>query len=144
MRLKGLLSTLAIAILVGTGLAGCGSSADSSDGESYEEILIGLKKAARTGEDYAAVRRAEDLEPVERASTDAFCETNQEMLLNEEAKKVYQTQYYISRIKLRAERELPFVSTGPVNRAVNKLDDLYDLASFDVYAVTSYQKACYR
>ena len=105
---------VATALLLAAGLTGCGSS-DASGGESYEAILLGLKKAAVAETPYGAVRRAEDLDPVERASLDAFCETNQEMLLNEEAEKVYGTQYYITRIKLRAERELPFVSTRPVS-----------------------------
>jgi hypothetical protein len=141
MGLRGLLISIGIAVLVGAGFAGCGGG---SDGESYEEILLGLQKAVQTGKPYAAVRRAEDLKATERASADAFCETNQQMLLNKEMEKIYKTKYYISRIKLRAERELPFVSTQPVNVAVNKLNELLDLSSFDVNSVTRYARACYR
>ena len=143
MWLKGLLTVVAAALLVSAGFAGCGGSSDASGGESYEDILIGLKQAVQAGKQYDAVQRAENLDPVEEAVTDAFCETNQEMLLNEEGKKVYGTEYYISRIRLRAERELPFVSTQPVNVALGKLNKAFDLPSFSVITLARYQKACY-
>lgn len=142
-----MLPILALMLLVGgtAGAAGCGSG-DSTNGagnEAYEEILHGLKKAALSNARYAAVSRAEVLKPTLRASIDAFCETNREMLENKEAWKVAQVGYYVVRIKLRAERNLPYVSTAPVSSAVGKYQKLYDLASFDPESVRRYAKACY-
>jgi hypothetical protein len=137
-------STLALPLLLAIFLiAGCGSSADSSGAEAYEEVLHGLQKAALANRAYGAVSRADGLKPTLRASLDAFCETNREMLGNQEAWKASKLGYYVVRIKIRAERELPFVSTAPVNVAVNKYKGLFDLASFDPAAVRRYAKACY-
>jgi hypothetical protein len=136
---RGLLVVLAAALL----LAGCGGG-DSGSGETYGGILHGLKRAALAGASYEAVKRAEDLKPALKASIDAFCEVNQEMLLNQEAWKAVGGAYYLSRIKLRAERELPFVSTVPVNRAVMRYWNLFDLASFEPADVRRYERPCYR
>lgn len=135
----GALPLLVSAVL----LCGCGGGGEMDGGESYAEILHGLRKAALSHHSYSAVGRAEDLKPTLRASIDAFCEVNREMLTNKEAWKAAQGGYYIDRIKLRAERELPFVSTAPVNAAVNEYKGLFELTSFDADAVRSYDKACY-
>jgi hypothetical protein len=140
MLLKSALFTSVAILFVFIGVVGCGSS---GDGESYEEVLHGLKKAALAERSYDAVGRAEDLKPTLRASLDAFCETNREMLENQEAWKVAGTGYYLVRIKLRAERELPFVSTHPVAVAVNDYRPLFGLDSFDPAAVRRYAHACY-
>jgi hypothetical protein len=142
--LKHALALMAIGALI----VGCGNSAsaDNEGGEGYGEILHGLRKAARAHVgygDYDAVGRAKDLKPTLRASLDAFCEVAQEMVVNEEAWKAANTPYYVTRIKLRAERELPFVSTRPVNVAVTELADVFNLSSFDAGDVRSYVKACY-
>lgn len=137
--LRKALSLLTVAALIG----GCGSG-DSAGNESYGEILHGLKKAAATHRrGYDAIGRAEGLKPALRASLDAFCEVNREMIMNEEAWKVVEGGYYLSRIKRRAERELPFVSTGPVNVAVKRYKGLFGLTSFEPKAVYRYDKACY-
>lgn len=135
-------SLLAAAILSAAALAGCGDGAEA-DSESYGTLLIGLKRAALAGKPFHAVERAEDLKPVLRASIDAFCETNQQMLLNNEAWKAKDTGYYIVRLKLRAERELPFISSGPVGKAVDRYRALYGLDDFDPAGVRRYTKACY-
>jgi hypothetical protein len=135
--LRGALALLVIAILVG----GCGGGGDGS--ETYGEILHGLKRAAVAHRKYDAVGRAEDLKPTLKASLDAFCETNREMLMNAEAWKAHLEGYFVNRIKLRAERELPFVSTAPVAAAVGQYKELFDLASFDPDAVRRYDNACY-
>jgi hypothetical protein len=140
MRLESTLIALAAVLLVCIGAVGCGSGSES---EGYEEILHGLKRAAVSKQSYDAVRRAENLKPTFRASLDAFCETNREMVENREAWKVAQTGYYLVRIKLRAERELPFVSTHPVAVAVKEYKDLFGLDSFDPAEVRRYGRACY-
>jgi hypothetical protein len=137
-------------LVVGALAAGCGGEEAESDADQgrqvYGEILHGLKKAALTHVGYGrynAVDRAESLKPTLRASLDAFCEVAQEMVINEEGGKAAETPYYLTRIKLRAERELPFVSTAPVNTAVSELAAVLNLYSFDASAVRSYEKACY-
>jgi hypothetical protein len=139
-RGRGALITAIFAMLAV--LCGCGGSADAG-GEDYASLLRGLKAAALSGSAYDAVEQAEDLEPVPRASIDAFCETNRDMLVNGEAWKASNAGYYLSRIKVRAERELPFVSTNPVSLAVKRYRRLFELDSFDTAAVRSYAKACY-
>lgn len=125
-------------------LAGCGGGDKLGGGEDYEALLRGLKKAAFANESYNAVGRAKSLEPTLRASIDAFCETNREMLVNNEAWKAKNGPYYFSRLRLRAERELPFVSTHPVTIAIDKYKVLFDTPDFDPAAVRRYAKACYR
>ena len=134
--------TLALCLLAVALISSCGSGDDG--GESYVSILHGLKKAALSDGRYDAVSRAEDLGPVQKASLDAFCETNREMLENQEAWKASQAGYYVVRIKLRAERELPFVSTAQVNTAVNDYRELFGLTSFDPADVRRYARPCYR
>jgi hypothetical protein len=121
-------------------LAGCGGGGD----ESYDDVLHGLKHAATAGESYDAVSRAEGLKPVERTSLEAFCETTHVLLLNREAWKARQGPYLVSRIKTLAERLLPFVSTGPVNTAVDRYRDLFGLDSFEPADVHRYMQACYK
>lgn len=124
-------------------LAGCGGGGSSGGNEDYEALLHGLKQAADSGKPYDAMNRAEDLKPVLRESIEAFCETTQLLLLNREAWKARLGPYLVSRIKVKAERELPFVSTGPVNTAVKRYRGLFGLESFDPAAVRRYKKACY-
>jgi hypothetical protein len=129
-----------ILLFVGILLGGCGGGG----GESYGDVLQGLERAAATGEPYDAVSRAEGLKPVQRTSVEAFCETTHVLLLNGEAWKVRVGPYLVSRIKTLAERQLPFVSTGPVNTAVNRYRDLFGLDSFEPADVRRYMKACYK
>lgn len=133
-RLSGALPLLLL-------LAGCGGGGEG--GESYGAILLSMKQAASSRSGYEAVERAKDLKQVQRASIDAFCETNQELLFNKEAWKAADTPYYVVRIRERAERNLPFVSTHPVNVAVGKYRKLFGLDSFESADVRSYTKACY-
>lgn len=142
MRSRKTLLILMATLLIGVTAAGCGGPEAGGD-EAYEEVLRGLKKAALSSRAYNAVGRAEGLKPTLRASLDAFCETNREMLQNQEAWKATKTGYYVVRIKLRAERELPFISTAPVGAAVSKFRDLLGLDSFNPAVVRRYAKACY-
>jgi hypothetical protein len=145
MRSRGArLAVTAIGLVSALLLAGCGGGDKPGGSEDYEALLRGLKKAALTTQAYNAVDRAKSLEPTLRASIDAFCETNREMLVNNEAWKAKNGPYYFSRLRLRAERELPFVSTHPVTVAIDKYKVLFNLAGFDPAAVRRYAKACYR
>jgi hypothetical protein len=141
-RVHRIFATIAVGGML---IAGCGGGGEGEKGgnAAYEELLHGLKQAAASNTGYNAVERAKDLKSTLRASIDAFCETNQEMLLNSEAWKAKEEAYYVVRIKLRAERELPYLSTRPVAVAVRKYQSLFDLASFDPSAVRRYSKACY-
>jgi hypothetical protein len=121
-------------------LAGCGGS---SEGESYGTILRGLKQAAGSHSGYDAIERAKELKPVQRASIDAFCETNHILVYNHEAWKASDTLYYVIRIREKAEINLPFVSTHPVKVAVGQYSKLFGLGSFEPADVRSYAKACY-
>ncbi len=142
MQLKGAIRILATTLLVGIGVASCGGDSQSG-GEAYEGILHDLRRAALSHTSYDAVSRSKGLKPTLRASLDAFCETNREMLENQEAWKASKAGYYIVRIKLRAERELPYVSTAPVNAAVNKYKEFFGLTSFSPDDVRRYALACY-
>lgn len=140
-----LLPLLALIGLIG----GCGGS-DSKDpkggSEAYRKTLRGLERAADAHPRYGgfdAVGRARDLKPVLRASLDALCEVNREMLVNREAWKADKGRYYVVRIRLRAERNLPFTSTSPVNAALREQVALLHLTSFDPGSVRRYEKACY-
>jgi hypothetical protein len=144
MRGKGMRSVVVALLLIGAMLSGCGGDASAGGTEEYETLLHGLEQAAETDASYNAVERAEDLKPVLRASLNAFCETNRELLVNSEAGKSTQAGYLINRIRIRAERELPFVSTAPVGDAVTRYRDLFGLDSFNPTAVRRYAKACYR
>jgi hypothetical protein len=138
------LPILAMVLAAGALVAGCGGGDDGGGGnEDYEALLHSIKHAVTSNSSYDAVDEAEDLKPALRASIDAFCETNYELLQNTESWKVKDSGYFVSRIKLRAERELPFVSTALVAAAVKKYKGLFGLDTFEPEDVSSYANACY-
>jgi hypothetical protein len=113
-------------------------------GESYEDVLGGLRGAASANGGYDAVRRAGGLEPTERASLEAFCAVMRQVSQGGEAAKLSETAYVRARIESDAEARLPFVSTAGVRRAVRRLDSLYDLSSLDGRTARRCARACYR
>ncbi len=132
---------LALALVLAA--AGCGGG-EAGGGESYASLIHGLMTAATSHRSYDAVHRPADLDAVQRASLDAFCETTREMLRNGETYKLSNWGYYLSRIKRLAEEELPFVSASRVNRAVDQMESLFGLRSFDDRSAKAYARACYR
>jgi hypothetical protein len=133
-----LLLSLAIAI------SACGSGAAAGEsGETYGDVLRATRSAALAGRPYEAIKRAEELKPALRASIDSFCVVNRDLLINKEAWKAAEVGYYLRRIKVKAEGELPFVSTRPVNEAVDRYRALFGLDSFTPDEVRRYDLACY-
>ncbi len=133
-----LLFSLAVAI------AACGSgTAAGESSETYGDVLKATRGAALAGRPYEAIKRAEELRPALRASLDSFCVVNRDLLINKEAWKAANAGYYLSRIKAKAEAELPFVSTRPVSEAVDRYRGLFGLDSFTPDKVRRYDLACY-
>lgn len=142
MKLSHALPTVAVAVAlttIGIAAGGCGGGG----GESYGEVLRGLKRAAISNGSFDVVPHAKDLNVTERTSVEAFCEVLRQMMLNDETAKASETGYFVSRIEGTAEDWLGFVSTKPVAAAVGRMRSLYDLASFNLDSIRRYAHACY-
>jgi hypothetical protein len=128
--------------LVVAALGGCGSGGDASGGQSYEELLRGLKRAAVAHRGYHAVTRARALEAPERAVIVAFCKFTSQVVLGHEAAKLAEHAYIYSRIRTRSELEAEGHQLSAVSAAANELRSAIDLTTLDAKSIRDYRRAC--
>jgi len=115
-------------------IAGCG-------GETYDDVLQGLRGAALSGKTYNAIRHADDLDASQKAVVNAFCNIATQLADNEEA---ITTEQYFDQIQADATREAGFLEAKAVETAVTRLRAIYDLSSINGHTATLYVNACYR
>jgi len=133
---KGTATRLAIAttvVITSLVAASCG-------GETYDDVLRGLQKAALSGKTYNALSHTDDLKANEKAVINAFCSVATQLADNGET--ITEEQYF-ERIRSQTESDLGVVASLPVNAAVGKLRAIYDLASINGGTANLYVRACF-
>jgi hypothetical protein len=149
---------IAIAMLVGgSALAGCGSStaADSTADSStttgkeppavdpaYKSILQGLVNAAHSGSNYNALRRAKQLNRVDKAVVESFCNFAWQIGVNHEAYKLADHAYIPPRLEDSAEFTLGEEYASAIAAATDELGAIVDLTALDADLVGRYKQAC--
>jgi hypothetical protein len=146
--------------LVGTAIAGCGSSsrsegtsvnvatADSArESSPYVEVLVEFRDAVLEEKTYDAYGFAEYMPSTQRAAIDAFCFVADRVLKGPEASGIGDPADLIRRITRKAESDLKserdIVAPRPARRAIAKLQAILELESLDGDLAGSYVKACY-
>ena len=149
MRLERVIPSIVLAVvLVGVAFAGCGggdaSGSEAEDGQSYGEVLAGLRKAALSNRVYDPIQRAKHLEPGERAVVGALCDTAWQLVVNQEAALLSEKGFIFFRIRGRAEVLAGRTADGTkaVRAAMPELQRVVHLSSYDVETNTRYKKAC--
>jgi len=110
-------------------------------GESYDDVLRGLRSAAMSKATYNALRHAEDLDATDKAVVNAFCSVATQLANNGES---LSEQQFFDRVKARTQIKLGQFDVNPVNAAVGKLRATYDLAQINGGAARLYVQACFR
>jgi hypothetical protein len=132
--------------LIGVVAGGCGGgSGDRSDGSAltYDELLHGLKDAARSGKPYkSTIHRAARLDLVQRAVIHSFCDFAWEIGINEEAYKLPYHAYIVGRIRNPTTYEV-HGHRREIRAAVTELRKIVDLASLNGGMVRRYSRACF-
>jgi hypothetical protein len=119
---------------------------------AYREILERLEDAVLAGATYNAAHHARKLGPVERSVTGWLCETAWQMVVNKELFRLPDAKYLADRLSVRAilevsgseysdEGRAPYVA--PVAVAVDELQRIIDLRSFDAETDRRYKRTCY-
>lgn len=158
-------------VLAGLASQGCGSAGaqDSTQAEKlpplvdpavvaykkptarYTEILEELKRAAAAGKNYEAPHFTKSLGPVEKAVVHWFCETAWQIVVDKELDLIPDAEYLTHRLNVRAVLQVSdhlYTKSGrapyeaPVEVAVNELNRVIDLRTFDDKQDKRYEKTC--
>jgi hypothetical protein len=145
-RFLCLLAIVGMALIPIGAASGCaGNSGDRPDGNdlTYDELLHGLKNAARSAEPYkSTIHRAARLDVVQKAVIHSFCDFAWEIGINDEAYKLGDHAYIVGRVRNPATSEV--AGHRPAIRvAVNELRKVFDLASLKGGMVRRYSRACF-
>jgi hypothetical protein len=133
---------LAIAAL-GLIAAGCGGGDANADNDAYREFLTGFNEAVLANEAYSANEKAEELDPVDRAVVEAFCEEEKKLVLNNETFIPKQRPHWISRTFITAERMPSNPPPNEVRESENELIDVLKSSFFNGGLDESFEQACY-
>ncbi|HET8862019.1 MAG TPA: hypothetical protein VFM94_02080 [Solirubrobacterales bacterium] len=139
----GLVGVLLVVVGATAGGCGGGSDAGADSGQSYDEVLHGLKRAALSDRAYDAVRRAKGLNPGEWPVLREFCKFAWQMGAYHEAWKLGKVRWAINRIRGNAADGLNDVYLTALDTAMKKLEAAVHPATFDVGSMKRYTKACY-
>ncbi len=128
-------------------IAGCGggnqAAGQKNDRAAYETLLRGLRRAAVAGTAYKGAKRAATLERTDRAITRSFCELTWQMKVNREAGKLSNRSYVVGRVRSGAESSLIEFQPPQIQKAIDTLGSIIDLAGLDNDLVKRYSRACY-
>ncbi len=117
----------------------------------YTEILEELRRAAAAEKNYEAPHMTKSLGPVEKAVVHWFCETAWQLVVDKELDLIPDTEYMVHRLNVRAVLQVSdhlYTKSGrapyeaPVEVAVNELNRVIDLRTFDAKQDRRYEKTC--
>lgn len=118
--------------------SGCGD-----EGQSYGDILEGLREAALSGSLYGAFDRAKGLDAPEKQVIQGFCRTTWSMAVNGETEKLAHHRYVLHRMRHWITYGLADRYSAEVDAAMGELRVIVRPATIDPAVNGRYKKACY-